>query len=87
MRKIPKIIPISRLRQTQNEVLAELSEGPVVLTQHGEPVAVLADPEQWNRLIEELETWQDSYQAMEVRYELAVGEDEVIDFVPARAEA
>ncbi|MFQ5796297.1 MAG: type II toxin-antitoxin system Phd/YefM family antitoxin [Candidatus Bipolaricaulia bacterium] len=39
----------SKLRQTQNEVLEKLSEGPVVLTQHGEATAVLVDPEQWNR--------------------------------------
>lgn len=86
MNVVPKLIPISRLRQTQNEILEQLSEGPIVLTQHGEAAVVLVDPEQWNRLIEELEYWQDSHDAMEARYRVAIGEDEVVDWDEVEAE-
>lgn len=54
-----------------------------MLTQHGEAVAVMVDPKQWNQLIEDLEMWRDSFEAMEARYQIAVGEEEVIEFAPA----
>jgi PHD/YefM family antitoxin component YafN of YafNO toxin-antitoxin module len=57
---VPELVPISRLRQTQSEVLHKLSASPVVLMRRGEAVAVLVDPQLWNALLEELETWQDA---------------------------
>ncbi len=86
MNKVLELIPISRLRQEQNEVLKRLAEGPVVLTQYGDAAAVLVDPDQWNQIAEELETWMDSFDALEARLALAVGEDQVLDWEEARAE-
>lgn len=86
MNKVLELIPISRLRQEQNEVLKRLAEGPVVLTQYGDAAAVLVDPDQWNQIVEELETWMDSFDALEARLALAIGEDEVLDWEEARAE-
>lgn len=86
MLSIPELMPISRLRQTQNEILAKLTESPVVLTQHGRAVAVLVDPDQWNDLAEELETWQDSFAALEAKYKIAVGKEAVIDWETAKAQ-
>ncbi len=86
MQSIPELIPISMLRQTQNDILGKLSEAPVVLTQHGRAVAVLADPDMWNELIEELETWQDSFAALEAKYQIAIGEQEVIDWEASKAQ-
>ena len=85
MNTIPKLIPISKLRQTQSEVLEKLCDGPVVLTQHGKAIAIMVDPEQWNQLIEELEIWQDSFDALEAKYRIAIGEDEVIDWSEVEA--
>ena len=86
MNKVLELIPISRLRQEQNEVLKRLDEGPVVLTQYGDAAAVLVDPDQWNQIAEDLDTWMDSFDALEARLALAVGEDEVLDWEEARAE-
>lgn len=86
MNVVPKLTPISKLRHTQNEVLEKLSEGPVVLTQHGEAAAVLVDPDQWNRLVEELEIWQDSYDALEARLRIAAGEEDILDWDEVEAE-
>lgn len=83
---VPKLVPISKLRLTQNEVLSILGQSPVVLTQHGEAVAVLVDPSMWNDLLRELEVWQDSFDALEEKYLLAIGEEEVIDWEEAKAE-
>lgn len=83
---VPELVPISKLRQTQNEILAKLTKSPVVLTQHGEAAAVLVDPDMWNRLLEELETWQDSFDAVEIKYRILTGEEEVIDWEEARVE-
>jgi len=86
MMAVPELVPISKLRQTQNEILARLSRSPVVLTQHGEAVAVLVDPEMWNQLLEDLETWQDSFDALEVKYRILNGEEEVVDWEEIEAE-
>jgi PHD/YefM family antitoxin component YafN of YafNO toxin-antitoxin module len=86
MNKVLELIPISRLRQEQNEVLGRLAEGPVVLTQYGDAAAVLVDPDQWNQIVEELETWMDSFDALEEQLALATGEDEVVDWEAAKAE-
>ena len=86
MLPIPELVPISKLRLTQNEILSKLPQSPIVLTQHGEAAAVLVDPKMWNDLLEELETWQDSFEALEAKYQLAIGEEEVIDWEEAKAE-
>jgi len=82
---VPELIPISRLRHKQNEVLEKLSQAPVVLTQHGKAKAVLVDPDMWNRLLEELETWQDSFDALEAKYRIATGEEELLDWSEVEA--
>jgi antitoxin Phd len=60
MAVLPEVIPISDLRARQNEILARLGQGPVVLTQHGRAAAVLISPETWNNLMEALEDLQDA---------------------------
>jgi len=67
MAVIPEIVGISDLRLRQGEVLNKLQQGPVVLTQHSRAVAVLVSPEQWNKLVEELEDLQDILAAHEAR--------------------
>ncbi|MFO7740685.1 MAG: hypothetical protein R6X31_00065, partial [Anaerolineae bacterium] len=54
--------------------------------QYGDAAAVLVDPDQWNQIVEELETWMDSFDALEARLAVAMGEDEVLDWEEARAE-
>ena len=69
MNPVPEILPISELRQRQERVLNKVAENPVILTQHGRASVVLVSPEQWNRLIEELEDLQDALDAIEARQE------------------
>jgi hypothetical protein len=47
----------------------------MVVTQHGRAVAVLVDPQTWNEFLGELETWQDSFAALEAKYQAATGQD------------
>ena len=65
MAAIPKIAPISDFRSRQNELLQQLAEGPLVLTQHGRAAAVLVSLEEWNQLIEQLEYLEDSLTALD----------------------
>ena len=89
MYTVPELIPISDLRQRQREILEHLSEGPVVLTQHGRAAAVLVHPGQWNRLLEEFEDLHDALDAVEARGEPTVDFDEYLakrgDVVPTPA--
>jgi prevent-host-death family protein len=66
---VPELMPISELRLRQSEVLGRLPAGPVILTQHGRAAAVLVSPEQWNRIIAELEELQDANDASAARLE------------------
>jgi antitoxin Phd len=69
MERIPELVPISEIRQRQNEILGSLAGGPVILTQFGRAAAVLISPEEYNRLIERLEELQDALDAAEARKE------------------
>jgi prevent-host-death family protein len=60
----------NRLRQQQEKVLNKLSDGPIILTQHGRASVVLVSPEHWNQLVEELEDLQDALDAVEARQDL-----------------
>ena len=86
MSAIPELVPISQLRLKQSEVLNRLSEGPVILTQHGQGAAVLVDLEQWNRMIEALEDLQDALDVAIIQQGIAAGEEEVLDWDTVKAE-
>lgn len=62
---IAKTVGVSALRTRQREILSQLSEGPIVLSQHNQPMAVLVDVALWNRLLEELVDLQDAQIATE----------------------
>ena len=87
MNRIPELVPISEIRQRQNEILASLRNGPIVLTQHGRAAAVMLAPAEYNRLVAALEDLEDAMDAAEARREPgAVGFDDYLarrDCVPA----
>jgi prevent-host-death family protein len=56
---IATTVGVSDLRTRQKEILRQLSGGPIVLSQHNRPLAVLVDVDLWNRLLEELADLQD----------------------------
>jgi prevent-host-death family protein len=66
----PELLPISDLRQRQNEILLMLGSGPVILTQHGRAAAVMLSPDTWRELLAELEDLRDAVSAAEA-YEKA----------------
>jgi prevent-host-death family protein len=55
MIKLPQIESITTLKNNYKTILSKLSVGPVVLTQNAKTVAVLVDPEEWQRSAERLE--------------------------------
>jgi prevent-host-death family protein len=62
---IARTVGVSELRTRQKEILSQLAAGPIVLSQHNQPTAVLVDVETWNRLLEELVELQDAQIAIE----------------------
>lgn len=69
MSKLPTIIPITDLRLKQNEVLASVADGPVVVTLFGRPAAVMVSPEEYDRIMVALEDLQDAADAAAARRE------------------
>jgi prevent-host-death family protein len=86
MNAVPETIPISELRQRQNEILSKLYDGPVLLTQHGRAAAVLVDPEQWNWLVEAFEDLHDALEVRQIKARIDAGEEEVIDWAEFEAD-
>lgn len=80
MDAVPEMIPISKLRLVQNEVLRKLDNGPVVLAQRSKAAAVLVSPKQWNELLERLELLEDSLDAVEIKERITRGEEKVMDW-------
>ena len=64
---VTEVLPISDLRPRQNEILASLKEGPVILTQRGRGAAVLLGLEEWKMLLARLEELEDIADAIEAR--------------------
>jgi prevent-host-death family protein len=83
--EFPEIAPISDLRVRQSEILAQVEQAPVVLTQHGRPAVVLVHPEEWKRLQETLEDLEDSVDALIAKIELLTGQDETMPWEEVKA--
>ncbi len=86
MYPLPQISPITQMRNRQNEILVQLQQGPILLTQHGKPAAMMIDPGQWNQLMAELEDLSDSVAALEAKIELLTGQDDTISLAAFEAE-
>jgi len=69
MYKAMSTMPVSELRTKQASILAQLRESPILLTQRGRGAGVLVHPDQWNKMIELLEDYEDILIAKERKYE------------------
>lgn len=83
---IPVTVNISELRQRQNELLARLEAGPVLLVQYSTPAALLVGVDQWNQLADDLEDLEDTVTALKVQLALARGETDLVDWPEVEAE-
>jgi PHD/YefM family antitoxin component YafN of YafNO toxin-antitoxin module len=55
MQQLPQITPLSQIHTNQEQLLSQLSNGPVVLLQEDKPAAVLVSATEWNRVAKRLE--------------------------------
>lgn len=87
MLQLMKTAPVSDMNRRAKEVLAMLENGPVALLQRSEPVAVMVQPTEWNKLLQELEDLQDVVAAYRAEIELDSDDDfEMIDTEQLQAE-
>ena len=63
MHKMPPTVPISNLRNEQDEILTMMDEQPVVLTPRGKARAALVNIDQWNQLMDVLEMYRTYWRA------------------------
>lgn len=81
--QLPTIAPISDLRLRQAEIIEQAKEGPVILVERGSKPALIAiSPEQWNLLAEQVEYLQDALAVYKKKWELATGQDELVELSP-----
>lgn len=79
MYKMPPTIPISNLRNDQDEILAMMDEQPVMLTQRGKARAALVNIEQWNHLMDLLEMYRAYWRAESTRVQNEMADQTWID--------
>lgn len=58
-------MPVSKLRTQQADILKQLNDTPILLTQHGHGAGVLVHPDQWNELVDLLADYEDALIAQE----------------------
>ncbi len=58
MQALPQIAPITQLQRDHRLILSRLKQGPVILTQHSKPAAVLVSADQWDETATELKRLQ-----------------------------
>lgn len=81
--QIPTIAPISDLRLRQAEIIEQAKEGPVILVERGSKPALIAiSPDQWNLMAEQVEYLQDALAVYKKKWELATGQDELVELSP-----
>jgi hypothetical protein len=87
MNALPEIAPISDMRVRQAEIVQKAQRGPVVLVERGsKPALVVLAPALWNALAERLEFLEDAVAVYKKKWELATGQDEMIELSPALIE-
>lgn len=86
LERVPHTIPVSDLRNEQARILEQLGDGPILLTQRGRAAAMLIAPQNWNQLIDHLETLEDSVDALLAKIELLEGDDETVAWDVAKVE-
>lgn len=55
MNALPQIESITRLQKNHTGILELLANGPVILTQHSKPAAVMVSPDQWDSIAKRLQ--------------------------------
>ena len=66
-------IPITELRTRQPEIIDGLKESPVMLTRQGYGAGVLVHPDQWNKLVAEVERYKRMARLQRIRHEMDSG--------------
>jgi PHD/YefM family antitoxin component YafN of YafNO toxin-antitoxin module len=65
MYKVMPTMPVSDLRTKQAEILAQLDQTPILLTQRGHSAGILVHPDLWNEMVELLTSYEDVLVAQE----------------------
>ena len=85
MNPLPEIAPISDMRVRQIEIVRKAQHGPVVLIERGSrPALVVLSPALWNALAERLEFLEDAVAVYKKKWEVATGQDEMMELSPAQ---
>lgn len=79
MHKMPPTVPISNLRNDQEEILEMMDGQPVLLTQRGKARAALVNIEQWNHLMDVLEMYRAHWRAESAHMQTDMAEREWIN--------
>ena len=87
MNPMPEIAPISDMRVRQMEIVQKAQHGTVLLVERGsKPALVVLSPALWNALADRLELLEDAVAVYKKKWEVATGQDEMMELSPALIE-
>jgi prevent-host-death family protein len=87
MHPLPTIAPLSDMRIHQSDIIDKAKQGPVVLIERGsKPALVVVSPEIWNAMVDRLEHLEDVAAVYRKKWELATGQDEMVELSPETIE-
>lgn len=73
MHVMPKVVPISELRNQHKKVFAMAEAQPVLLAQHSKSAAVLVSISQWDQMAKRMEELEDYVTTQRRLSEMAAG--------------
>lgn len=78
MNRLPQMASVTDFRNNYVQLVEQLDNGPVILAQRSKPVAVVVSPQQWDRMVAELEELRDLVDVLEAEIENAGAEPEAV---------
>ena len=62
--RIPQMVSVSELKNHHLNVIKRLKQGPVLVASHNQPTAIIVSPDEWDSLMDKLESLEALVQAM-----------------------
>jgi len=79
MQQLPQMVSVADIKNHHLKVFAMLKKGPVIVASRSKPTAVIVSPEQWDAIVEEIDTLWAEREAALAELRIATGKSKVVE--------